>query len=536
MSTNPNTDLFQRAEQLSRECNAKAREISAAIKLQVKSGNESGPNKTARILFGELVELRKELSREINSIQQRAGISESEIQQLEDWEANRVPKGSEFWQREILQLRETEDLDSLVESGLDKLLEITDQIWLREEAKKNYRLGSTFVGRPLHLVNGVRVGVGSDPPTPQRFANMLLVSEDHIQKNDHLDFHAAAAFVPEIAALGNSLDEIRELGPEAEKKLRALPSMPDDMVTSTIFELLVGAACIRHGLKVRMLEENHTHKSPDFRVEDLPIPCAIECKRRLGLTMYELTEANLVEQLYLEIRKPLLKQGIHSIIELSFSDPVHSIPREKVVETVVEVALENRNAETFAAEWGTLAVRRVPFWSAIDATRLYSPDFLKQVFSWEPAQSDWDGLVCEVEDPSGIIVERAKSPLCLKWRSESAEALTKKARGITSLWAKAVKQIPDGEVGFVYIAYPEGAREPLADARTSYIVEYMGKNLWHRWSVLIPVTVVIRLYARAVGAGCPHLIENALAGAQTGEEFWLKLFPSRVFTWPCEQR
>jgi len=484
----------------------------------------------ARALFGELVELRKELFREIDSIQQRAGISESEIQQFEEWEAKQVPKGGEFWQREILQQRETEDLDSQVESGLNKLLEITDLNWLREEAKKNYRLGSAFCGRPLHLVNGVRVGVGNDLPIPQRFANMLLVSEDHIQKNDNLDFHAAAAFVPEIAALGNSLDEISKLGPEAEKKLKALPSMPDDLVSSTIFELLVGAACIRYGLKVRMLEENHSHKSPDFSVEDLPIPCAIECKRRLGLTKYELAEAKLVEELYLEIRKPLLKQGIQSIIELSFSDPVHLISREKLIETVVDIALENRNIETFATEWGTLAVRKLPFWSAIDATRLYSSDFLEQVFRWEPAQSDWDGLVCEVEDPSGIIVERAKRPLCVKWRSESAEALTKKARGITSLWADAVKQIPDGEVGFVYIAYPEGAREPLADARTSYILEYMGKKLWHRWSVLIPVTMVIRLYARSVGVGCPDLIENTLAGAQTGEEFWLKMLPSRVFT------
>ena len=231
-----------------------------------------------------------------------------------------------------------------------------------------------------------------------------------------------------------------------------------------------------------------------------------------------------------EIRQPLLKRGIHSIIELSFAHPIHSISREKFVEAVVEVALQNRNRDTLATDWGTLAVRTLPFWSAIGATRLYSPDFLQQVFRWEPNQSEWDGLLCEVEDPSGIIVERVKYPLCFKWRSESAEAITKKARGITSLWASAVKQIPDGEVGFIYIAYPEGAREPLADARTSHILEYMGKHLWHRWSVRIPVTVIIRLYARPVGVGCPDLIENALAGALPGEEFWLKLFPSRVFT------
>jgi tRNA(Ile)-lysidine synthase TilS/MesJ len=64
-------------------------------------------------------------------------------------------------------------------------------------------------------------------------------------------------------------------------------------------------------------------------------------------------------------------------------------------------------------------------------------------------------LLCEVDPVPNIRVELITRPLCLKWRSETEEALTKKARGVTSLWANAARQIPDGEIGFIYIAYPE---------------------------------------------------------------------------------
>ncbi len=120
-------------------------------------------------------------------------------------------------------------------------------------------------------------------------------------------------------------------------------------------------------------------------------------------------------------------------------------------------------------------------------------------------------------------------PLCLKWRSESGEALLKKARGIKSLWADAIKQIPDGETGFIYVAYPEGSRAAIADTRTRQIMKELNE-VWHRWSVRAPATVVSRLCARALGAGLPDLIENVLLAATEGQEYWLTKLPQRIFT------
>jgi hypothetical protein len=359
---------------------------------------------------------------------------------------------------------------------------------------------------------------------------MLLVSRDHLQKRLDLDFFATATFVPELAVLGNSLNEIAALGPEAERKLARLPYMTDDNVSATIFELLVGAACIRWGLNVTMVPEDRSRKTPDYRIIGLgAIPGAIECKRRLGLTSYELYEAECAEKLYNSVRQALRERGIHGCLEAAFQAPLRSVVCSEFADYVLGVVGQDRDREPSLTPWGSFAFRRLAYSGDIPATRLYSPDYLQRVFGWNPLQDEWDGLLCEVDPPSRIHVKEFRMPLCFKWRSESEEALTKKARGITSLWGDAVKQIPDGEIGFVYIAYPEGARPTLADARTRHILE-AAADFWHRWSVRVPVLVIIRLYPRSLGPGSPDLIESAILGAARGQEFWLTKVPHRAFT------
>jgi hypothetical protein len=512
-------------------CEAKVRECSAAIKAQVRAGEENRPNSTVRRLMEELRILQANLRDEIRRLHLSVGISEAEIEAAELAEkTERLPGGTEFWQREILQIRPTEDLDTQAENGLEALLSLVDPKWLRQEAQKPYRLGPSFLTEPLHIVNNVRVGMARQGGAPQRFAQMLLLCEDHLKKEWNLDFYSAAMFVPELAILGNSLREINALGPKAARKLEALSFMPDDMVTASIYELLVGAAGVRRGLELRLIPEDRTRKVPDYRIEGLGIPASIECKRRLGLTKYELDEASHVEQLFLGVRSQLEESLFHGAIEASFGIPVSSISVEDFRRDVLETAKRDPQSDPTVTTWGTLRIGSLPSSRNISGTRLYSPDFLLSAYGWGPLQDEWDGLLCEVQAPRWIGVEEFKSPICLKWRSESQVALTKKARGVTSLWADAVRQIPDGEIGFVYIAYPEGARPTVADERTRHILEYMGGQAWHRWSVRIPASVISRLYARAVGGGCPDLIENSLPGAEKGEEFWLSILPTTIFT------
>jgi hypothetical protein len=87
---------------------------------------------------------------------------------------------------------------------------------------------------------------------------MLLVCQDHLDKRADLDFFSAAMLVPEVAALGNSLDLVPALGAEAEGKLRRLHLMSDEMVASTVYELLVGTRCVRKGQAITMLPEDRS--------------------------------------------------------------------------------------------------------------------------------------------------------------------------------------------------------------------------------------------------------------------------------------
>jgi len=381
--------IFQKLDSLHSASEAKAREISAAIKTQVATGDRDRPGPTVRRLVGEARKLQVEFLRELRRVQRSAGISEAEIRAIERaYEAERLPSDNRgYWHNEVLKARSTEDLDDLAALGLESLLRNVDRSWLRAQAEKPYRLGSSFLTEPPHLVSGVRVGMAEQALGPQRFARMLLLCDDHVRKDWDLDFFTAAMDVPEVAILGQSLQEIDALGPEARRKLRALPSMTDELVTATIFELLVGAACLRRGLDLEMLPEDRSQKVPDYRITGLgAIPGVIECKRRLGLTLYELDEASRAAALYESVRWSLWERRVHCSIEASFHVPLRSVSEADFGADVVAALDYGEGHEPKMTRWGFLAVKPLPYCGDMALTRVYSPEFLQRVFDWDPMQ------------------------------------------------------------------------------------------------------------------------------------------------------
>ena len=509
----------------------KAEELSQAYKA-ADAALLKTPSADVIRLTRELEELRVKSEIAADEILRHSGLSDEEIRLIkESNDQSGPPRVDELWRADILKQEPSEDLDDLLESALDNLLGTVDLKWLRAESERPHGLGEDYRAHPLHLVNGVRVGEAPETGGPNRFARMLLLSLKHLGKHDDLDFFSASTFLPEIATLGNSLREIRELGPEAIRKLASLREVPDEQVTSTIYELLVGAAWVRRGHSITMVPEDKSKKVPDFLVSGMAFPGAVECKRRLGLSKYELDEAKHVSEFYREIRHPLRAHGMNLSIEAAFGAELREISKADFAENVLKTAFQRAWDEQVKADWGTYTVRQLHSYKSVIDTRLYSPDFLQSAFSWEHDQDEWDGLLCEVEAPTEIRVSRFRSPLCLKWRSDSETALLKKSRGVLSLWADAVKQVPAGTIGFVYIAYPEGSRAAVADTRTRDIIQEL-EGCWHNWTKRVPVTVVNRLYARPLGVGVPDMIENTLRGATEGEEFWYTdiRIPSLIFT------
>jgi hypothetical protein len=508
---------------LSEKCRRKVDEISSAIK-RAASGN--GPSSEVAKLQDELKTLHDLLGVELKRLQEEAGIPDEIIELAEK---SRLPRLEQRYSlRDILDVSSTDDLDEFAARGVERLLSLQHPAWLRSQSKMAYRLGTDFMTSPLQLVGGTRMPRELRAGGPQRFAQMLLTCLDHLGKRDDLDFFAASMLVPEVAMLGCGLDEIVELGPEATSKLGRLPTMTDAEVCSSVYELLVGAACVRRGMRIEMLRPDRSKKTPDFRVHSVGVPAVVECKRRHGLTEYEAREARHVATLYDAIRPFLSDRALHVSIEVKFSAEVFDVRPGSFREEVTGMLQNGVEGHEKELRWGSITFGSLRYIHQFPLTRLFSPMYLDRIFDWFHGREEWDGIICEAESPPAILLCTAKSPRCLKWASLSDKAVLKKSRGVTSLWGEAVRQIPDGELGFVYIAYTEGARPQLADARTRYIMDRCHE-WYHRWSVMVPLTVINRVYPLSKGPGMPDLVENAIPMAAEGDESYLATFPTLVF-------
>jgi len=508
-------------------------EIAEVIaKLELDSKNQSLIARYEE-LHGILRKVHQDLdsqSEQLKSkIQAEFGVDDEFLRAIES--LNRPELEGNYWNSDIQKVPTNVRLEDVVACGYERLMETVDSNWLREQAKCRYR--QQYDDRPnshyqLHIVGRQRLLAESSPASPQRFAQMLLLCEDFLSGRDDLDFFDAPMLVCEAAALGNSLSEISELGLEAKRKLQSLPSETSRDVASTVFELLVGAACVRNGLAAEMLEASNNKKTPDFRVHGLVVPMVLECKRRLGLNRYSEREARQVEKLYSAANE--LFERFHPLVEITFTEEVFGVSPESFVQSIARLCESYDDDTEESTNWGRIRLRRLPSIQGCSQTRVYSPVFLQEVFDWNHVESEWDGLYCQIEPTNSPVINKVSWPRGMKWRCDADRSLLKKARGLTSLWAEAVQQIPAGERGCVYIAYTEGMRGAIADARTQHLIDTVQeRELFHKATVGVPLTVVDRLYPQSLGNGGIELIESAIPLTLDGFDFMLDDWPLQIF-------
>ncbi len=472
--------------------------------------------------------LKAEQQRGLEYLKLGFGIDEEWLRRFE--EAQGPEFGKDYWNSDIQQVPSTVRLEDVVAAGLEQLSPTVDADWLREQSQFRYRRRyDTADGADcrLHLVGRQRLSSTSAPQRPQRLAHMLLTSKDLLAGRHDIDFFDGPMLVSEVAGLGAALPLIGELGPEAITKLHALSTMTERDVVSTVYELLVGAACVRMGRAMEMLP-TRSNKTPDFRVHDLTVPMVVECKRREGLSKYAEAEARHIERLYVAAAE--LFERHHPLVEVDFKTEVAAVSGDdfaKLVELLCESWDDDLREET---TWGTMTLRRLPIVRRCSTTRVFSPVFLGEVFGWNHVDSEWDGLLCEIEPIESPVVSEIRGARALKWRYDCETAKTKKARGLTSLWGDAVGQIPTGEMGCVYIAYTENMRAAHADARTQFLMDAVKKrDLFHRGTIRVPLTVISRLYPQPLGNGAPEMIESVMPLTLDEFDHMVKDFPTQVF-------
>jgi len=120
----------------------------------------------------------------------------------------------------------------------------------------------------------------------------------------------------------------------------------------------------------------------------------------------------------------------------------------------------------------------------------------------------------------------------MAWRVDVEAATIKRSRAPIGLFAKALKQVPVGEFGLVYVAYPEGARPEVADNRTEAYIKRIQE--WeHDAGIRIPATFLVRQFAMPRDHGNPDMVENTVKfmSEQSGGDEWIfREYPANIFT------
>jgi hypothetical protein len=157
------------------------------------------------------------------------------------------------------------------------------------------------------------------------------------------------------------------------------------------------------------------------------------------------------------------------------------------------------------------------------------------VFDWDFDNAEYDGLCGVVENSQAMMVDRAELPFCLKWKDESENALSGKARLLAKQLIEAFDQVPVGEAGFVYIAYEETHRSAIADHRTQRHLDLVAKWEIRKRGINPQLIIVNRLYPAAIQEGRSNLIESAIPTGFIKEIVYSNIMPASVFVSPSTE-
>lgn len=418
-------------------------------------------------------------------------------------------------------------IEDTLEAGLGSLISRLPPSWWRRQQELRASAGYARLCESVALYGGV---AGSRAPTSvHRYAYALMLAQDTLEKRNNYDIYEGSWLIPFVAALCTLLGPLREVKGGYEK-LDQLLSAPGDETESRLYEIIVAARCASLGRQVEFLDPG-AELTPDLRVHDLGFPAVVECKMQSRLSHHERLEFDTVQHVFRSLAARRMRHGLVGDLMIIFSKSLVEVPVPAIIETALRCTSGIDPYQTVREGWGSVSFAPLP--PSVDlgaVTRLYSPDFMEQVFGWNSETSQYDGICAFAGNNQSIMVGRAELPFCLKWRSESPGAIDRKARSLASQLSEAFNQIPVGEAAFIYLAYQDVHRAAVADHRTQRYLDMV--NQWEiRKRGINPQRIVLnRLYPNALHEGRPNLVESAIPTGFREENVWAGTMPTRVFT------
>jgi hypothetical protein len=417
-----------------------------------------------------------------------------------------------------------------VEDHLPEAIELIERHapcgWFEQEPADLFRLASMADDQPVSIVKGVRLE--SERPKGHRLRQTMTLAKDYLANDPRYDHFGGALALTQLAQLGRQIEALRAVD-GSQERIDALYSGAE--TDAIMFELLVAAACSAKGRAMVFVEPTSV-KSPDLRCNDA-FNMVVECKRSGALTVYEIAEEARMRDLFHLLRAGAISRGQFGTYEVVFSVEASAIDITDVAATCLRQRLAARPERPLAYPWGSVAFRPLPGRVDLDeVTKAYSPIMLDEVFGWKLEMPSWDGLICQIDGPPAVALDQVRSPVGFAWRVDAEAAITKRSRAPVGLFAKAVTQVPRGEFGLIYVAYPEGARSDVADNRTRAYMERIRE--WeHDGAIRIPATFLVRQFPMPTGHGNPDMVENTvrfLSEGGGGDEWIFREYPTSIFT------
>ncbi len=426
----------------------------------------------------------------------------------------------------------TTDVDEHLPASLEAIERVLPVGWIQHEDPDLCRL-STLPEDDGFLALTRNLRRESEFPVAHRFRQALRVAYDYRDRHPRYDHFAGASLVPLITHLGLRLSTLQRVGGDVSGRLQHLWRGHSDDVDGTLMEILLAARCAELGREVEFIAETNS-KSPDLRCYD-PFPVVIECKRQRALSDYEVAEEAVMRDLFLRLSREASRRGLFGYFGLNLDVEASVLDRDEVVARLISQRLAPHPERELIYPWGRTSLHERP--ARLDfpgTTRPYSPNMLEYTFGWHSDLPEWDGLCCSISNAREALIDHARSPLGLIWTNTSKAATRKRTWAPINLFGQAFKQVPPGEHGIVYVAYIEGAREEMADARLQAFSDRI-KEWVHAASIRVPIAFLCRLYPRPLGDGQPDLIESSvcLCNGAYGEPALFDNFPAAIFTVPA---
>jgi hypothetical protein len=517
--------MLLRLSELQAQIRAKIRLHSQLLKDADKAGWEKFTTDRSSAVLEEILSLQKELN-------ELLGFAEEQLAKdghmLPEEPKIALDEPARWWKKDL----STEDVPILrwiedsLKVGLELLIDRLPQGWWKAQQKLREAAGYASLQESIALYGGVS---GNSPAhRVHRYAYALMLAQDLMEKREQYDIYEGALFVPFIGALCTLLDPLREVKGGYDK-LDELRRAPSEEVNSRLYEIIVAARCASLGREVEFLDTG-TDPTPDLRIHDLGFPVVVECKMQSRLSNRERQEFETMQRVFRALIDGREQRGLVGSLTIISNRPLEEIGDAVLVEAAMRCTTGINPYQTIEEDWGAVSFAPLELSLELEEpTRIYSPEFMEQVFGWNLESAQHDGICAVVKNNRAMTLGRAELPFCLKWAVEHEDALSRKARLLASNLSEAFSQIPVGEAGLVYLAYEETHRAPVADHRTQRFLDMMAEWTIRKRGINPMLIVLNRLYPNALHDGRPDLIESAIPSGFTGENVWAGMMPMMVF-------